>query len=182
MLERGDILLHDTPAGGGGPSRALAAAIAEHLSRVGREKGVAGPSLAALEGLEQESVGTAVELRKGGHGRVAVEHDLPCHRNHPRPRRARWAKRSEAAVIARPPRGTGRRGHRCAEIVRGRPGGGEQGELPVRLHLPDRQRPLELDVAAVDGPRFGRRQEIAAVLEHEERGSRSGALVRMSTP
>ena len=144
VLERGHVGLDDAPAVAGGPARARAPAIAEHLARIGRQEGVPGPALAALERLEQEAVRPAVELGEGGDRRVAVEHDLAGHRHH----RAALAGAGGERVEGGGHRGGGhevgaRRRQRRPEIVGRRAGGGEQGELRRPGHdLAHRQRPL----------------------------------------
>ncbi len=82
VLERRHAGLDLPPAGGRRPARARAVAVAIDLARVGGEKGVAGPALAALERLEQEAVRAPVELGEGRDRRIAVEDNFPGHGHH----------------------------------------------------------------------------------------------------
>ena len=83
VLQRGDVAVDHVPTRGRRPPRALAVSVSEHFSRVGGQKRVSGPPLAALQRLQKKSVRPPVELGEGGHRRVAVEHHLPRHGHHP---------------------------------------------------------------------------------------------------
>ena len=85
------------------PAGARAAAVAEHFARIGREEGVPGPALAALERLEQEAVRPRCSLAKAETGvspsrtTCRVTGTIP-------PLRARAAKSTKRSVIVVPPR------------------------------------------------------------------------------
>src|SRR5262249_50236991 len=76
MVQRGHIGLSDLPAGCGGPTLTDPPPVSENLPWVGRKKGVARPTLTALERLQQKSVWASVNLAERSHGGVAVEDDF----------------------------------------------------------------------------------------------------------
>jgi hypothetical protein len=80
MVQRGRIGLRNLPVGSA-PAGALASTVAIHFARLGREEGVAGPALAALERFQEESPSAAMQLAERGDRRVSVEHDLSRHRH-----------------------------------------------------------------------------------------------------
>ena len=88
VFERSHVSLDHRPSGGSSPAGTLPAAVAENLPGVGGQEGVPGPPLAAFQRLEQETVGTAMELGKGGDRGIAVENHLAGHRYHPAPLRS----------------------------------------------------------------------------------------------
>ncbi len=83
VLQWGQVGLRRSPAAAGSPAVADTPPVAIDLSRLGSQKGVARPALAALERFEEETVGASMQLGEGRHRRIAVEHDLAGDWHHP---------------------------------------------------------------------------------------------------
>ena len=81
VVQRRHVPLGQLPTCGRRPAFAETAAVAEDLARVGCQKGVAGPTLSALERFEQETVRSPVDLAERRDRCVAVEDDLARYRD-----------------------------------------------------------------------------------------------------
>ena len=159
VLQRSDVGLDHAPAGLLGPAGALPAPIAEDLARIGGEKGVAGPALAALERFEQEAVGPRCSLAKAVTGVSPSSTTCTGDRAPSRPRERVGEELSKLELTAarhQVAAGGGIAAWRLSEAGRS---GGQQLDLIVRLESAYGQRPLECDVAAVNlrGPEAGPR-------------------------
>ena len=137
MLERREVGRDRVPPFARGPALAGASAVAEHLAGLGGEKGVAGPALAALERLQQESAAVpgaawqrrtpACPRRARPGGSPAPSPALPRAGGERLEAHGRLGRRDE--VGARAPAAAARR------LSGGRPGRGQQ-----RQHCPFRPR------------------------------------------
>jgi hypothetical protein len=99
MVKRRKVGNHVLPAVRLRPAAARLAPIREDLARVGGEEGVARPTLATLERLEEEAVAAAMEFMECRDGGVTVEHHLARH-GHDAARRRAAREVLEAAHFA----------------------------------------------------------------------------------
>src|SRR5439155_21128827 len=78
-----DVLLHRAALGRSARRLDLerVPARADHARRLGAEKAVAAPLLAALDALEEKAVRPAVDLQEGRHRGLEVGEDLAVHRD-----------------------------------------------------------------------------------------------------